>query len=94
MYPDMRALCTNNRRSWKPDELRPVDVEEYEFTPEGIKAFANNEVRRTLSHVGFYGYSSMTDFVSYLRQFSRPGELTDSMIIVGRFYILIPRWTT
>lgn len=90
MYPDMRALCTNNRRSWKPDELRPVDVEEYEFTPEGIKAFANNEVRRTLSHVGFYGYSSMTDFVSYLRQFSRPGELTDSMIIVGRFYIFDP----
>lgn len=90
MYPDMRALCTNNKRSWKPDELVPIDVEEYEFTPEGIKAFASNEVERTLSHVGFYGYSSMTDFVEFLRDASSRGLQSGSMIIVGRFYIFDP----
>ena len=90
MYPNMRALCTNNRKSWRPDELRPVDVEEYEFTPEGIRAFASNDVERTLNHTGFYGYSSMTDFIAYLRQFTTPEILGDSMIIVGRYYIFDP----
>lgn len=90
MYPDMRAYCTENRRNWKPDELLPVDVEEYEFTPEGIRAFAANDVDRTLNLAGFYGYSSMTDFISYLRMASAPGNLEGSMVIVGRFYIFDP----
>lgn len=90
MYPAMRVLCTNNRRSWRPEELKPVDVEEYEFTPEGIKAFASNEVERTLNHTGFYGYSSMTDFIAYLRQFTGPDILGEAMVIVGRFYIFDP----
>lgn len=90
MYPNMRALCTNNRRAWRPDELRPVDVEEYEFTPEGIRAFAANEVEKTLNLTGFYGYSSMTDFIAYLRQFTAPETLGDSMVVVGRFYIFDP----
>ena len=90
MYPDMRALCTHDRRSWRPEELRPVDVEEYEFTPEGIRAFASNDVERTLSHTGFYGYSSMTDFIAYLRQFTGGDILGEDMVIVGRFYIFDP----
>lgn len=90
MYPDMRVLCTHNRRQWRPTELKAVDVEEFEFTPEGIKAFASNDVERTLNQVGFYGYSSMTDFLDYLRQFTGPEHLKDSMVIVGRFYIFDP----
>ncbi|MDE6337084.1 MAG: hypothetical protein K2J63_09065 [Muribaculaceae bacterium] len=90
MYPNMRVLCPTNRRAWRPDELQPVNVEEYEFTPEGIRAFASNEVERTLNHTGFYGYSSMTDFISYLRQFTTPDILGDAMVIVGRFYIFDP----
>lgn len=90
MYPDMRAMCTHDRRNWRPDELRGLDVEEYEFTPEGIRAFASNDVERTLSHVGFFGYGSMSDFISYLRQFSDPEILGNDMLIVGRFYIFDP----
>lgn len=90
MYPSMRVLCSNDRRTWAPEDLKPVDVEEYEFTPEGIRAFANNDVARTLSHAGFYGYSSMSDFIAYLRQFSKPESLEGAMVIVGRFYIFDP----
>ena len=90
MYPNMRVLCPTNRRAWRPDELQPVDVEEYEFTPEGIRAFASNDVERTLNHTGFYGYSSMSDFISYLRRFTTPEILGDAMVIVGRFYIFDP----
>lgn len=90
MYPDMRVLCTEDRRTWRPDELRVVDVEEYEFTPEGIRAFANNDITHTLSHVGFYGYSSMSDFIDYIRMHSDPDAEQDHMLIVCRFYMFDP----
>ena len=37
-----------------------------------------------------YGYSSMTDFIAYLRQFTGPDILGEAMVIVGRFYIFDP----
>ena len=40
----IRDRCTASKQTYSTDELMPVDVEEYEFTPEGIKAFANNDV--------------------------------------------------
>ena len=87
MYPSMRVLCTHTRRQWRPEELLPVDVGEYEFTPEGIAAFASNAVERTLSLTAFYGYSSMADFIDYLRRFTDPAHLSGSMVIVGRYRI-------
>lgn len=90
MYPDMRVLCTEDQRIWRPEQLLPVDVEEFEFTPEGIKAFANNDITHTLSHVGFYGYSSMRDFMDYLRIHSQPNPDHDYVLIVSRFYVFDP----
>lgn len=90
MYPEMRVLCTEDKRTWRPDELKPVDVEEYEFTPEGIRAFTNNDVAHTLSHVGFFGYSSMRDFMDYLRLHSNPDPNNNEVLIVSRFYIFDP----
>lgn len=90
MYPDMRVQCTTDRKTWMPDDLKPVDVEEYEFTPEGIKAFANYDIRYTLSQVGFYGYSSMRDFLDYLRLFSQPAAGHTDLFIVARFYVFDP----
>lgn len=90
MYPDMRVLCTEEQRVWRPDQLRPVDVEEYEFTPEGIRAFANNDVTHTLSHAGFYGYSSMRDFMDYLRLHANPDPDSGYVLIVSRFYVFDP----
>ena len=74
MYPDMRVLCPTNRQTWTTDDLLPIDVEEYEFTPE----------------VGFYGYSSMRDFLDYLRLFSQPDGEQSDLFIVARFYVFDP----
>ena len=90
MYPNMRALCTQEKKTFTPYDLRPIDIEEYEFTPEGIRAFANNDVAHTLSHIGFYGYSSMRDFMDYLRQHSMPDPENDTVIVVSRFYVFDP----
>jgi len=89
MYPDMRVLCTEERSMWRPEQLHPIDVEEYEFTPEGIRAFANNDVTHTMSHVGFYGYSSMRDFMDYLRLHSSVSE-NAYILVVSRFYVFDP----
>ncbi|MCM1041843.1 MAG: hypothetical protein NC396_05385 [Bacteroides sp.] len=90
MYPDMRVLCPTSRKTFTTDELLPVDVVEYEFTPEGIKAFANYDIRYTLSQVGFYGYSSMGDFMEYLRQYARPESERTDLLVVTRFYVFDP----
>lgn len=90
MYPDMRVLCTEEQRTWSPDQLRSVDVEEFEFTAEGIKAFANYDVIHTISHVGFYGYSSMRDFMDYLRANAQPEGDEEIVYIVGRYYVFDP----
>lgn len=89
MYPDMRVLCPDSRRTWKTDDLKPIDVHEYEFTPEGIKAFANYDIHYTLSQTGFYGYSSMRDFLAYLRSASQ-NEGRQDLLIVARFYVFDP----
>lgn len=91
MYPNMSVLCTAGKQTYSTDELMPVDVEEYEFTPEGIKAFANNDVLLSVSQVGFYGYSSMRDFLDYLRMFSQLGTTgADNVFVIARFYVFDP----
>lgn len=86
----MSVLCTSCRQTHSTDELMPVDVEEYEFTPEGIKAFANNDVRLSVSQTGFYGYSSMRDFMDYLRMFSRRTPGQTEVFVIARFYVFDP----
>lgn len=91
MYPDMSVLCTACKNTCSTDELVPVDVEEYEFTPEGIRAFASNDVRLSVSQVGFYGYSSMRDFLDYLRMFSqRDAAMAGEAFVIARFYVFDP----
>ncbi len=90
MYPDMSVLCASCRQTHSTDGLMPIDVEEYEFTPEGIRAFANNDVRLTVSQVGFYGYSSMRDFLDYLRMASRMGQGQQEVFVIARFYVFDP----
>ncbi len=90
MYPDMRVLCTNCKTTLRTNELRDQDVEEYEFTPEGIRAFASNDVLFTISQVGFMGYSSMRDFLDYIRMFAGADKPIDDMIIVVRFFVFDP----
>ncbi len=90
MYPDMRVLCPESRRTWTPDDLVPIDVKEYEFTPEGIKVFANYDIRYTLSQIGFYGYSPMRDFTGYLRLFAQEKIHASETLLVARFYVFDP----
>lgn len=90
MYPDMRVICPTKGQTFTTDDLLPVDVVEYEFTPEGIKAFANYDIIYTLSQIGFYGYSSMRDFLDYLRLHAKGDSKQDEMFIVTRFYVFDP----
>lgn len=89
MYPDMRVICPTSRKVFTTDDLLPVDVVEYEFTPEGIKVFANYDIRYTLSQVNFYGYSSMGNFTEYIRNYAKEASATD-LLIVTRFYVFDP----
>lgn len=91
MYSNMRVQCAVCRRPTTPDKLIPLDVEEYEFTPDGIRAFANNDVVMTISQVGFFGHSSMRDFEDYLRQAMRnTEELEKEFIVVMRYHVYDP----
>lgn len=85
MYSDMKVICTNNRHQCSPDELKSLDVEEYEFTPPGIHAFASNDVLLSISQVGFYGYSSMPDFLMYLRTAVK--EDSDNVLLIARYKV-------
>ncbi len=90
MYPNMSVLCTSCRQTHSTEGLMPVDVEEYEFTPEGIKAFANYDVLLSVSQTGFYGYSSMRDFMDYLRMFSQRTPKQTDVFVIARFYVFDP----
>lgn len=90
MYPNMNVYCTSCKSTHNTDELKEVNIEEYEFTPEGIRAFASTDYKLVVSQVGFYGYSSMRDFQEYIRLFASAREETDDVIIVSRFYVFDP----
>lgn len=90
MYPEMRVTCTSSKKTFSPEDLRPFDVEEYEFTPEGIKAFAANDIVRTINQVGFFGFSSMRDFEDYIRDFASNDEIQGEALIVLRFFVHDP----
>lgn len=90
MYPDMRVLCSSCQRTLATDDLVPRDVIEYELTPDGIHAFANNEVNHTISQAGFYGYTSTRNFMDYVRQFSTSAVNSGEILVVVRFYVFDP----
>ncbi len=90
MYPDMRVLCSSCKRSLTTDDLLSRDVTEYEFTPDGITAFAGNAVAHTISQAGFFGYTSMHNFLDYVRQFSTASNSAGEVLIVVRFYVFDP----
>lgn len=46
--PDMDAVCTLCKESFKTSQLVPYDIYEYELTPEGIRAFTSGEIYRAL----------------------------------------------
>ncbi len=90
MYPNMNVYCTTCKRTHTTEELREVNIEEFEFTPEGIRAFASTDYKLVVSQVGFYGYSSMRDFQEYIRLFANEEDDTEDIIIVARFYVFDP----
>ncbi len=90
MYPDMRVLCSSCKRTLSTDDLVARDVIEYEFTPDGIHAFANYDVVHTLSQAGFYGYTSTRNFMDYVRLFSESDKSQGEILVVVRFYVFDP----
>lgn len=46
--PDMDAVCTWCKETFKTSQLMPYDIYEYEFTQEGIRAFASDGIYRAL----------------------------------------------
>jgi hypothetical protein len=65
----MKVICADCGRIHKPDELKPFDVIEYEFTLEGIHALTSNEAVVTLNRDLWVGYTNFTSFLSQLRLF-------------------------
>jgi hypothetical protein len=65
----MKVICGDCGRIHKPDELKPFDIIEYEFTVEGIRALTSNEAVVTLNRDLWVGYTNFTSFLSQLRLF-------------------------
>lgn len=84
LYSDMRVTCCTSHRSFKPEDLKPVDVEEYEFTPDGMRAFANYDCAFTIPKSGFLGYMSYTDFCNFLKEIDAD---SDEVMLVARYRI-------
>lgn len=69
IHSDMKVICGDCGRVHKPNELKPFDVIEYEFTIDGIHALTSNEAVITLNRDFWMGYTNFTSFLSQLRLF-------------------------
>lgn len=65
VQPTMRAVCTACHKSHSVDELMPYDCYEFEFTEEGVRAFASPE-----SHLRMQSeyYENLLPFVPFANQ--------------------------
>lgn len=87
MTSAMKVICTHCRNQATPDELMPIDVCEYKFTPAGIKAFATDEGIFQIESTDIYaGRSTFDNFCESIRLFSTMPSYANSTIFVFRYH--------
>lgn len=88
--PHMKVLCTKCKMSFNTSQLVPVDIHEYEFTEQGVKAFVSNEVYLVTQKRITTGYIDFKEFADDLRLTAslRPGKgQSPESVIIGRLWM-------
>ncbi|MCH5181993.1 MAG: hypothetical protein J1F06_05110 [Prevotellaceae bacterium] len=89
MRSSMKVFCTNCRTTSTPDELLPVDLLEYKFTPAGIKAFATDEaIYQIESNEIYSGRSTFENFCESIRLFNHMPSYVNDVMFIFRYHYL------
>lgn len=86
LHTRMKVYCTSCNKTLRPAELLPLDIYNYEFTPEGLQALSSNEALLALSKDIWVGYSKFDSFLSQIRLFSYSHENNET-ILINRFKV-------
>lgn len=87
MTSAMKVICTHCKNQTTPDELVPIDVYEYKFTPAGIKAFATDEGIFQIESTDIYsGRSTFENFCESIRIFNSLPSYANNTIFVFRYH--------
>ena len=82
----MKVVCTNCLNETSPEELNPVDIWEYKFTPAGLAAFATDEALFQIESNDIYsGRSTYENFIDSIRMFNNLTSYQDNSLFVFRY---------
>ena len=82
----MKVICTACGITTSPEELNPLDVYEYKFTPAGLKAFATDEALFRIESNDIYsGRSTYENFIELIRIFNNLPSYQNNSLIVFRY---------
>lgn len=73
LTPKIKVVCGDCGKTWNTEELFPQDVVEYEFTPEGIRAFLTDNVKIKVNYGHYAGYTEYDNFLQSLIVFAISG---------------------
>ena len=87
MRSSMKVFCSYCKNESSPDELVPLDIYEYKFTPAGIKAFATNEAIFQIESTDIYaGRATFDNFCESIHLFSTMPVYAGNTIFVFRYH--------
>lgn len=82
LHANMRVYCTECRKNFKTSELQPFDIEEFEFTPEGIQAIVSPQAAVTFAQDIWNGYSEYGQYQNQLRWFAHSDNRNDAIVVL------------
>lgn len=89
MTSKMKVLCTNCLNESSPEEVVPVDICEYKFTPAGIAAFSTNEAVYQIESNDIYsGRSTYDNFCESIYIFNTMPSYANNTIFVYRYHYI------
>lgn len=84
LHTKMKVYCPSCKGTLRPHELLPVDLYNYEYTPEGLMALSSNNALIAISKDVWAGYSNFDSFISQVRLFLFSHQ-EDKVIYINRF---------
>ena len=86
LHTVMKVYCSSCKSILRPHELLPVDMYNFEYTPEGLMALSSNNALLAISRDIWAGYSAFESFMSQIRLFMFSHQKNE-MIYVHRFKV-------
>lgn len=86
LHTKMKVYCSSCKSVLRPYELLPIDLYNYEYTPEGLMALSSNNALIAISKDIWAGYSNYESFISQIRLFLFSHQ-EDKVIYINRFKV-------